>query len=118
MKMKAISTLLYCVFFLEVSCSKPKKDFSTYESTIEYVQYTYKASVLTSSSSDVHRAEYYASSPNRWLVVYFKSDVSKGHIYQKFPMSKWTEWNKASSKGSWYHEHLRGNQEYFFKPSK
>ena len=98
------------------SCSKPPKDLTTYDSAKAWVQSEYTAEVMKPDSTNIHRAEYYPDSPRKWLIVYFKSNKSKGYLYQKIPSSLWTDWKAASSKGKWYKRNLKGNRTYFFKP--
>ena len=115
--MKTLRILLIALGLLSLSsCSKPTKDLSSYESATAWVQSEYTAEVMEPSSRDIHRVEYYASSPRQWLIVYFKSNKSKGYIYQKIPSSLWADWKSASSKGKWYKQNLKGNRTYFFKP--
>lgn len=98
------------------SCSKPPKDLTSYDSAKAWVQAEYTAEVMKPDSTDIHRAEFYAASPEKWLIVYFKSDKSKGYLYQNFTSAKWTAWKFASSKGSWYHKNIKGQSQYKFSP--
>jgi hypothetical protein len=98
------------------ACEKPKKDLSSYESAARWIKAEYSADTMRPESSDIHKVEYYAESPEKWLMVFFNSKKSKGYIYQNFPEQRWEEWKSASSKGGWYSRNLKGKSAYFFKP--
>ena len=112
-----IKTVFTVFVFLLCSCSKPQKDFSSYESATRWVRATHEAEVMKPDSSTIHRVEYFPDSEKKWLVLYFKSNRSKGYLYQNFPQSMWVSWKNASSKGKWYHRNLKGKKRYFFYPS-
>ncbi len=114
MHIKTLAGIL--VSLLLSSCSKPTKDLTSYDSATAWVQAEYEAEVMEPESTDIHRAEFYISSPEKWLIVYFKSNKSKGYLYKSFTAVKWSEWKSASSKGSWYHRNLKGNSKYYFTP--
>jgi len=110
--------LLTLLFAFTISCGKPAKDFTSYESASKYIRATYSAEVMKPDSSSIYKVEYYSNSPEKWILVFFNSNKSKGYIYKGFSKSMWEDWKNASSKGRWYHSHLKGNRTHFFYPEK
>lgn len=100
------------------SCEKHPKDLSSYESAARWIKAEYKAEVMKPDSTAIHKVEYYSKSPEKWLLVYFNTNKSKGYIYQGFRADRWQDWKKASSKGKWYHKNLKGVSTYVFTPHK
>ena len=113
MKFFVMSLMCFCF----IACSKPTKDLSSYESAKAWVVSTYAAEVMTPDSTNIYRVEFYAFSPEKWLIVYFKQNKSKGYLYQNFTAEKWNEWKSSESKGRWYHQNLKGKKQYIFNPS-
>lgn len=98
------------------ACGKPPKDLSSYKSAAKWIKAEYKAEVMSPDSSTIHKVEYYSKSPEKWLLVYFKTNKAKGYIYKGFPEHRWSDWKTASSAGKWYYSNLKGNRAYFFTP--
>lgn len=110
-------TCLLLIGFLNVGC-KPKEDYSTYESTNKYIRATYSADVMKPDGSGIHKVEYYPSSPEKWLLVYFKSNTSKGYTHQNFPSEQWESWKASSDPYKWYKRNIKGRTYYRFEPKK
>ena len=116
MPQKAFTFISFITLIFMTSCGKPKEDYSSYESSSKYIRATYSADVMKPSEKNIHKVEYYASSPEKWLLVFFNSNKSKGYIYKGVTAEMWKTWNASSSKDRWYTSNLKGNRTYFFKP--
>ena len=62
-------------------------------------------------STAIYLVRYWPESPNKRFLVYFKTNRSKGYLYEGMPMDEYRAWQEAPSKGRFFHERIKGHYE-------
>lgn len=115
--MKIIWLCLCSVIIVLNSCKErspeiSEKGFTSYKEASDYVKKTYESETLK-SNSEIQKVEYY--SDGYFLMIYFKSNTSKGYLYQNFPVQMWDEFKNAGDIYQFYKNKIKGKNKYFLK---